>query len=52
MLQERRESVIETLCYGVITDFTTVQVLRGKLAELAFMEQEIKTLLERMNQDD
>jgi hypothetical protein len=51
-LQDRRQSVIETLCHGIIADFTAVQVLRGKLSELAYMEQEIKTLQERMYQDD
>ena len=39
VLQDRRESVIETLCHGIVTDFTAVQVLRSKLEELAFMEQ-------------
>jgi hypothetical protein len=35
----------------MVADFTAVQVLRAKLGELASMEQEIKTLLERMNKD-
>ena len=52
VLQDRRESVIESLCHGIVTDFTAVQVLRSKLEELAFMEQEIKTLQKRLDYDD
>ena len=47
ILRERKEDVSNSLCSGVVPDYTAFQVLRGKLSELEFIEQEAKTLLEK-----
>jgi len=47
ILRERQEDVSNSLCSGIVPDYTAFQVLRGKLSELEFIEQEVKTLLEK-----
>tara|TARA_R100000664_G_C2755900_1_gene143678 strand:- start:1029 stop:1220 length:192 start_codon:yes stop_codon:yes gene_type:complete len=51
LLQQRRKSVEETICYGAVGDYTAFKELRAKLSELAQTEQELKDLLERVNND-
>lgn len=52
LIKERQESIKETLCSGPVTDFTVFKELRAKLAELAVLEQGLKTLLEKVSDDD
>ncbi len=51
-VRERRESVIEAICYGAVSDFTAFKELRAKLGELALTEQELKNLLNRISESD
>ena len=46
-LRERQEDVNNSLCSGIVPDYTAFQVLRGRLSELALIEQEVKLLLEK-----
>jgi hypothetical protein len=46
-LRERQEDVSNSLCSGIVPDYTAFQVLRGRLSELALIEQEVKLLLEK-----
>ena len=52
LIKERQEAVRETLCQGPVTDFTVFKELRARLAELAVLEQGLKTLLEKVSDDD
>tara|TARA_R100000315_G_C5235708_1_gene147886 strand:+ start:10604 stop:10738 length:135 start_codon:yes stop_codon:yes gene_type:complete len=40
-----------TLCEGPVPDFTTFKELRARLVELAAIEQEIASLLEKVTDD-
>jgi|TARA_R110000772_G_scaffold35651_2_gene85893 hypothetical protein len=51
LIKERRDQVTDTLCFGPVIDWTGFKELRGKLGELAIMEQELKALLEKVNDD-
>ena len=51
LIKERRESVIEAICYGPVGEFTAFKELRAKLGELAQTEQDLKTLLNRISDD-
>ena len=50
ILKERRESVIETICYGSVVDFSAFKELRAKLGELAKTEQDLKDLLNKISE--
>jgi len=41
----------QTLCEGPVPDFTTFKELRARLVELAAIEQEIASLLEKVTDD-
>jgi hypothetical protein len=50
-IRERREMIRQTLCEGPVPDFTTFKELRARLVELAAIEQEIASLLEKVTDD-
>ena len=51
IIRERRQSTTDTLLEGPVADFTAFKELRARLSELAIMEQELKTLLNRITYD-
>lgn len=50
-IRERKKAVEETLLYGGIGDFTIFREQRAKLSELAALEQELKALLDKVEND-
>tara|TARA_X000001388_G_C2163389_1_gene97017 strand:+ start:316 stop:510 length:195 start_codon:yes stop_codon:yes gene_type:complete len=51
-IRDRRKSIEETITYGAVADFSAFQDLRAKLAELAFLEQELKSLHNKVTEND
>ncbi len=51
-IRDRRKSIEETITYGAVADFSIFQDLRAKLAELAFLEQELKSLHNKVTEND
>tara|TARA_Y100000004_G_C8628429_1_gene291850 strand:+ start:224 stop:418 length:195 start_codon:yes stop_codon:yes gene_type:complete len=51
-IRDRRKSIEETITYGAVADFSTFQDLRAKLGELAFLEQELKSLHNKVTEND
>jgi CRISPR/Cas system CSM-associated protein Csm2 small subunit len=51
-IRERKKAVEEVLCYGPIADYTIFREQRARLRELEQMEQELKDLLNRMENND
>ena len=52
IIKNRTESIKDTLAHGAIKDFDSFKELRAKLNELAYIEQELKSLLEGAKEDD
>ena len=52
IIKSRTESIKDTLAHGAIKDFDSFKELRAKLSELAYIEQELKSLLEGVKEDD
>ena len=52
IIKNRTESIKDTLAHGAIKDFDSFKELRAKLNELAYIEQELKSLLEGVKEDD
>ena len=52
LIRERRESIVQHLCYDKIEDFCAFKEQRAKLFELATLEQELKLLLEKVTKDE
>jgi|TARA_A100001011_G_C13767316_1_gene617749 hypothetical protein len=52
IIKSRIESIKETLAHGAVKDFDSFKELRAKLNELAYIEQELKSLLEGVTEDD
>lgn len=51
-IRDRKNQIEENLCVGSIPDFTVFREQRARLSELAFLEQELKSLLDKMVQND
>lgn len=51
-IRSRKSAIEQTLCYGAISDHTVFREQRARLSELAFLEQELKDLLNKMVQND
>lgn len=51
-IRERKKDIEQALCYGPIADYVVFREQRAKLAELFGMEQELKSLLDKMVQND
>ena len=51
-IRDRRKSIEESITYGAVADFSAFQDLRAKLAELAFLEQELKSLHNKVTEND
>jgi hypothetical protein len=50
-IRERKRAVEDTLLYGGIGDFTVFREQRAKLSELSSLEQELKSLLDKVEND-
>ena len=51
-IRQRKEAIVENLCFGSVSDFTAFKELRARLAELALTEQELKDLQNRMTENE
>ena len=51
-IRDRQDVVREALCYGPVADFTAFKELRARLNELAQTEQDLKDLLEKVDNND
>ena len=52
LLKEKRSVVVDTLEFGEVKDMEQYRELMGWLRALAFIEQELKSLLEKQEQID
>ena len=50
-IRDRKRLVEETLLYGGISDFTVFREQRAKHNELTLLEQELKSLLDKVEND-
>ena len=51
-VRERQNVIQDALCFGPVPDFTAFKELRAKLAELAITEQDLRDLLEKVEDDE
>ena len=51
-VRDRQSLLKEAICVGPIADFTAFKELRARLDELAQTEQDLKDLLEKVNNND
>ncbi len=51
-MRERRKLIEETITFGSVPDYSAFQDLRAKLGELAFLEQELKNLHNKVIEDE
>ena len=51
-VRDRQSLVKEAICIGPIADFTAFKELRARLDELAQTEQDLKDLLEKVDNND
>jgi|TARA_R110000824_G_scaffold98284_2_gene234507 hypothetical protein len=52
IMRERRKLIEETITFGSVPDYSAFQDLRAKLGELAFLEQELKNLHNKVIEDE
>ena len=52
IIRERQNTIRESLCVGPVGEFVAFKELRACLGELATLEQEIKDLLNKVNDDE
>ena len=52
VIRERRKSIEDTLSNGIVPDYSAFRELRAKLGELAYIEQELKALLDKVVEND
>ena len=50
-IRQRKETTIESLCFGSVGDFTAFKELRARLGELAIIEQELRGLLDKVTEE-
>lgn len=51
-IRDRKKEIEQGLCYGPIADYVVFREQRAKLHEVHGMEQELKSLLDKMVQND
>ena len=51
-IRDRKREIEQALCYGPIADYVVFREQRAKLHELHGVEQELKSLLDKMVQND
>jgi len=51
ILHERQDQISEQIVEGQVEDFTAFKELRARLAELAYIQQELELLLKRMQHE-
>ena len=52
VLSQRKSSIEEAICYGAVVDFVAYKELRAQLAEIVKVEQDLKDLLEKVDNND
>ena len=52
IIRKRQEDIRETICHGPVNDFESFRELRAKLQELVIIEQDLKDLLEKVDNND
>ena len=51
-IRDRKSVISEAILHGAISDFVVFKEQRARLTELELLEQELKTLLDKMVQND
>ncbi len=51
-LEEREKSITETICFGAVIDYTAFKEMRARLSEISQTKQELKDLLQRVDDND
>ena len=51
-LEEREKSIAETICFGAVIDYTAFKEMRARLSEISQTKQELKDLLQRVDDND
>tara|TARA_R100000664_G_C2745965_1_gene133728 strand:+ start:665 stop:856 length:192 start_codon:yes stop_codon:yes gene_type:complete len=51
ILHERQDQISEQILEGQVEDITAFKELRARLAELAYIQQELELLLKRMQHE-
>ena len=52
LIRDRKDQVQEQLMHGIVEDFTMFKELRAKYQELATIEQELKSLLNKVSDNE
>tara|TARA_R100001443_G_scaffold8477_1_gene17821 strand:- start:216 stop:449 length:234 start_codon:yes stop_codon:yes gene_type:complete len=52
LIRNRKDQVQEQLMHGIVEDFTMFKELRAKYQELATIEQELKSLLNKVSDNE
>jgi len=52
LIRNRKNQVQEQLMHGIVEDFTMFKELRAKYQELATIEQELKSLLNKVSDNE
>ena len=51
-LEDREKSIVETLCFGSVIDYTAFKEMRARLSEISLTKQELKDLLQKVYDND
>jgi hypothetical protein len=51
-LEDREKSIVETLCFGSVIDYTAFKEMRARLSEISLTKQELKDLLQKVDDND
>ena len=51
-LEDREKYIVETLCFGAVIDYTAFKEMRARLSEISLTKQELKDLLQKVDDND
>ena len=51
-LEERENSIKETICFGAVIDYTAFKEMRARLSEISKTKQDLKDLLQKVDDND
>ena len=51
-IEDREKSIVETLCFGAVIDYTAFKEMRARLSEISLTKQELKDLLQKVDDND
>ena len=51
-LEDRENSIKETICFGAVIDYTAFKEMRARLSKISKTKQDLKDLLEKVDNDD